>query len=352
MTARSECPNVLSCISSYSPQRAQTSMRLTLPVSRQTGTIRRYATTDTTMRLSRRALMAGGLCTAAVPPWQIAGAQVLGPVKKTIPSTGEQLTPIGIGTNRYGISASSDGMAELKATLARFHALGGQVIDTAQEYGRAETNLGSLSYELGINEELFFGTKIRTYGREAGISSIEQSFERLRREQIDLGQIHDLTDYATHIETLRELKAEGRIRYIGITASRHGYATEMERLMRTDGLDFVQLSYTLDERRAADRLLPTAIDRGVAVIVNRPFSSGALFRKIGERPLPDWAAELDCTSWAQFVLKYIISHPAVTCAVPGTRRENHVADNMGAAYGRLPDAALRTRQERLLDEMA
>lgn len=304
------------------------------------------------MHLSRRALIAGGLSTVAVPPWRVTLAQSLGPIKKTIPSTGEQLTPIGIGTNRYGISASSSGMAELRATLARFHALGGQVIDTAEEYGHAEGNLGSLSDELGINDELFFGTKIRTFGREAGIRSIEQSFERLRREQIDLGQIHDLTDYATHIETLRELKSEGRIRYIGITASRHGYANEMEQLMRTDGLDFVQLSYTLDERRAAERLLPTAIDHGVAVIVNRPFSSGTLFRRIGERALPDWAAEIDCSSWGQFILKYIISHPAVTCAVPGTRRESHVVDNMSAAYGRLPDAALRTRQERLLDEMA
>ncbi len=300
------------------------------------------------MHLSRRALIGLGIGAAAAT----ALPQSTGPVKKTIPSTGEQLMPIGLGTNRYGISPSSEGMAALRATLARFHALGGQLIDTAQEYGRAEGNLGNLSYELGINDELFFGTKIRTFGREAGIRSIEQSFERLRREQIDLGQIHDLTDYSTHIETLRELKAEGRIRYIGITASRHGYAVEMERLMQTDGLDFVQLSYSLDERRAADRLLPVAMDRGVAVIVNRPFSSGSLLRRLGERPLPDWARELDCTSWAQFILKYIISHPAVTCAVTGTRRESHIVDNLGAAYGQLPDARLRLRQEQLFDSLA
>ena len=184
------------------------------------------------MRLSRRALLGLGVGAAAAA----ALPQSAGPIKKTIPSTGEQLTPIGIGTNRYGISASSDGMSGLRATLARFHALGGQVVDTAEEYGRAEGNLGSLSHELGINDELFFGTKIRTYGREAGIRSIEQSFERLQREHLDLGQIHDLTDYSTHIETLRELKAEGRIRYIGITASRHGSnASDRARANGTSG---------------------------------------------------------------------------------------------------------------------
>ena len=299
------------------------------------------------MRLSRRALIGLGVGAAAAAAWP----QSASPIKKAIPSTGEQLTPVGIGTNRYGVGASSDEYGALRATLARFHALGGQVIDTSQEYGRSEDNIGDLSHDLGINEELFIGTKIRTFGRQAGIRSIEQSFVRLRRERLDLGQIHDLTDYATHIETLRELKAEGRIRYIGITASRHGYAAEMEKLMHTDDLDFVQLSYTLDERRAAERLLPTAIDRGVAVIVNRPFGSGNLLRRIGARPLPDWAAEIDCASWAQFVLKYIISHPAVTCAVAGTRRESHVMDNLGAAYGRLPDAALRRRQEQFFDSV-
>ena len=299
------------------------------------------------MPLSRRAVIGLGVgvaATAALP-------QSASPNKKTIPSTGEQLTPIGIGTNRYGVDASSEAYTELRATLARFHALGGQVIDTAQEYGRAEGNLGELSHELGISNGLFFGTKIRTYGREAGIRSIEQSFERLRRERLDLGQIHDLTDYSTHIETLRDLKDEGHIRYIGITASRHGYAVDMERLMHTDGLDFVQLSYSLDERRAAERLLPTAVDLGVAVIVNRPFGGGNFFRRVGARALPDWASEFDCTSWAQFVLKYIISHSAVTCVVPGTRRDDHVTDNLGAAYGRLPDAGLRIRQEQLFDSI-
>lgn len=306
------------------------------------------------MYLTRRELIRLGIgaATVSAAPWPAALPQPAGPIKKTIPSTGEQLTPIGIGTNRYGVGASSDMLTQLRATLARFHALGGQVIDTAEEYGRAEGNIGDLAHELGIDGELFIATKIRTYGREAGIRSVEQSFDRLRRAQLDLVQIHDLTDYSTHIQTLRELKAAGRIRYIGITASRHGYAAEMERLMHTDDIDFVQLSYTLDERRAAQRLLPTAIDRGIAVIVNRPFGSGSLFRRIGDRPLPDWVAEIDCASWSQFILKYIVSHPAVTCAVAGTRRERHAAENLGAAYGRLPDAQLRRRQERFFDDTA
>ena len=306
------------------------------------------------MNVTRRELLQLGAVGAAsaLAPWSALRPQSTELIKKTVPSTGEQLTPIGLGTNRYGVSTSSETMAGLRATLARFHALGGQVIDTAEEYGRAEGNIGSLTHELGINDDLFIATKVRMYGRDAGIRSIEQSFERLRREQLDLMQVHDLTDYATHIETLRELKATGRIRYIGITASRHGYAAEIERLMNTDDIDFVQLSYTLDERRAAERLLPTATDRGIAVIVNRPFGSGSVFRRIGERSLPDWAAEFDCATWGQFVLKYIISNPAVTCAVPGTRRESHVIDNLGAAYGRLPDAELRARQERFFDGIA
>ncbi|MDH3420883.1 MAG: aldo/keto reductase [Gammaproteobacteria bacterium] len=306
------------------------------------------------MPLTRREMigLGAGAAAAVAVPWRVPLPQSVSPIKKTIPSTGEQLTPIGVGTNRYGVSASSSTMTELRSTLARFHALGGQVIDTAEEYGRAEGNIGDLTHALGINDELFIATKIRMVGREAGIRSVEQSFDRLQRERLDLVQVHDLTDYSTHIRTLRDLKADGRIRYIGITASRHAYAAEMERLMNTGDVDFVQLSYTLDERRAASRLLPLATDRGIAVIVNRPFGSGSLFRRIGEHPLPDWAADIDCTSWGQFVLKYIISHPAVTCAVAGTRRESHVVDNLGAAYGRLPDAELRARQERFFDDIA
>jgi len=289
---------------------------------------------------------------ATLIPLGISRAQGLSPIEKAIPATGERLPAVGLGTNRFGVGNSSEARLPLRATLARFHALGGRVIDTAEEYGSAETVLGELTEDLGINRGLFLASKVRMFGRDAGIRSIEQSLARLRRDTIDLMQVHDLIDFSTQIETLRELKTDGRIRYIGITTAGDDHPTETERLLSREDLDFVQLSYSLDNRRAADRLLPLAADRGIAVLVNRPFGRGDIFRRIGGAALPDWAAEFDCESWAQFFLKYIISHPAVTCAIPGTRRESHAIDNLGAAYGRLPDPELRSRQERFFDDLS
>ena len=300
------------------------------------------------MQHTRRAVIGAGIgAVACAGPWRTAFPQTLEPIGKTIPSTGEALCPVGIGTNRFGGDASA--RAGLRATLARFHALGGQLVDTAEEYGSSESIIGELTADLGVNEELFLASKVRMSGREAGIRSIEQSFARLRRETLDLMQVHDLIDYATQIQTLRALKEEGRLRYLGITTAGDNDPTQTERLLRTETFDFLQITYSLDDRRAAERLLPLAADRGVAVLVNRPFGRGSIFGAIGDRPLPDWAAEFDCRSWAQFFLKYIISHPAVTCAIPGTRREEHAVDNLGAAFGRLPDAAIRARQERFFD---
>jgi len=305
------------------------------------------------MRLSRRAVIRRGMTAgiALAMPYRL-GAQTGALIKKAIPSTGELLTPIGIGTNRYSVGPSEAARAPLRTALARFHALGGQVIDTAEEYGNAEGVIGDLTAELGIGEELFIASKVRMFGRAAGERSIEQSFARLRRDPIDLMQVHDLTDYAAHIDTLRALKGSGRLRYIGITTSRSGQHAQLQRLMTTEDLDFVQLSYSLEDRAAANRLLPLAADRGIAVLVNLPFGQGRLFRTVSGQPLPDWAGEFDCASWGQFLLKYIIAHPAVTCAIPGTRQEQHVVDNLGAARGRLPGAELRTRQEALFDSLA
>jgi aryl-alcohol dehydrogenase-like predicted oxidoreductase len=303
--------------------------------------------------VNRREVMrlGAGLGMACALPWGAALSQPRGLIKKPIPSSGELLTPIGIGTNRYSVGRGEDARAPLRATLALFHELGGQVVDTAEEYGDSEAVIGDLADALAITDALFLATKVRMRGREAGIRSIEQSLRRLRRDPVDLMQIHDLIDYQTHIETLRALKAQGRIRYLGITTSRTGQHAELERIMAREDLDFVQLSYSIDDRAAAERLLPLAADRGMAVLVNLPFGRGGLFRAVGSRPLPDWAAEFDCSSWAQFFLKYIIAHPAVTCAIPGTRQERHVVDNMGAATGRLPDAQLRRRQEAFFDAL-
>lgn len=309
------------------------------------------------MPLNRRELLCRtvGTVAASAFPWAGTCAQATAesapPIRKAIPSSGELLTPIGIGTNRYGVGADANARAPLKATLELFHRLGGQVIDTAEEYGSAESVLGDLVAELGIRSNLFLASKVRMSGRAAGVRSVEQSFTRLRSERLDLMQVHDLIDVRTQLETLRTLKAEGRIRYIGVTTARTGQHAELARIMANEQLDFIQLSYSLDQRSAADRLLPLAADRGIAVLANLPFGQGGLFRAVGERPLPEWAAEFDCTSWSQFFLKYIISHPAVTCAIPGTRRESHVLDNLGAARGRLPDATLRARQERFFDSL-
>jgi len=303
------------------------------------------------MLVTRRTIVRGGLGAAAAiaAPLRMVTAQADDLIRRTIPSTGEALVALGVGTNRFGVGDSAEARAPLRETLATFHALGGQLIDTSEEYGSSEVVLGELLEDLGLGDEMFIATKVRRFGREEGARIIERSFDRFDRQRLDLVQVHDLIDFETQIETLRALKAEGRIGYTGMTTAGDEHPVEFERLMRTETVDFVQLSYSIDDRRAADRLLPLAADRGMAVLVNRALGRGNLFRAIGDRPLPDWAAEFDCTSWGQFLLKYVISHPAVTCAIPGMRQPRHVVDNMAAVRGRLPDAALRTRMERYFD---
>jgi len=305
------------------------------------------------MTATRRAIVRAGLGAAAAltVPLRMVAAQADGLIRRTIPATGESIVALGIGTNRFGVGDSAQARAPLRETLATFHALGGQLIDTSEEYGSAEVVLGELLDDLGLGDEMFIATKVRRFGREEGARIIERSFERFDRQRLDLVQVHDLIDFDTQIETLRALKAEGRIGHTGMTTAGDEHPVEFERLMRSETVDFVQLSYSIDDRRAAERLLPLAVDRGMAVLVNRALGRGNLFRAIGSRPLPDWAAEFDCTSWSQFLLKYVISHPAVTCAIPGMRQSRHVVDNMAAVRGRLPDAALRTRMERYFDSI-
>jgi diketogulonate reductase-like aldo/keto reductase len=215
-------------------------------------------------------------------------------------------------------------------------------------YGTAESVVGDLAAELGITERLFLATKVWTSGREAGVAQMEQSFRRLRARRVDLMQIHNLLDWRTHLRTLREWKAAGRIRYLGVTHYTSGAYEELERVLRSEPLDFVQLNYSLGEREAERRILPVARERGVAVLVNRPFSEGGLFQRVRGQALPAWAAEFDCESWAQFFLKWILAHPAVTCVIPGTSRPQHVVDNVRAGLGRLPDPAVRDRMAALV----
>ena len=229
-----------------------------------------------------------------------------------------------------------------------FAKLGGKVIDSAPSYGTAETVVGEIMAATGTRPKLFLATKVSSTGKDAGVAQIEASFTKMKTDKIDLIAVHNLQDTATQLATLRELKQKGRIRYVGITTSNERQYADFEATMKAETLDFVQFDYAIDNREAEARLLPLAADRGMAVMINLPFGRGRVFEAVQGKPLPEWAKEFDCTSWAQFFLKYIVSHPAVTCVIPGTARTKYVPDNFGAAMGRLPDAATRTKMEQFV----
>ncbi len=269
---------------------------------------------------------------------------------RPIPSSGERLPVVGIGTNRYGTGSEAE-IAPLRETLKTFAAAGGKLIDTAPMYGSSEVVLGELIAGLGIRQQLFLATKVYADGREAGLEEMNASFSRLRTNRIDLIQVHNLSDTATQLATMREGKSAGRYRYVGVTTSRDSQYDGMENVLKKEKLDFVQVDYSIENRTAAERILPLALERGVAVLINLPFGRARLFSAVRGKPLPPWAAEFDCGSWAQFFLKYVIGHPASTCAIPGTRKPAHVADNLGAARGRLPDQAMRRKMEQFFDAL-
>jgi diketogulonate reductase-like aldo/keto reductase len=263
---------------------------------------------------------------------------------RAIPSSGEKLPVIGLGTwQTFDVDLTADNRRQLEEVLSLFVKLGGRVIDTSPMYGRAEQVIGDLTAALGIREQLFLATKVWTQGKQSGIESMERSMARLRTKPIDLMQVHNLVDVHTHLATLREWKEQGRIRYIGITHYESGAFGEVEKVLRTEELDFLQINYSIMEREAEQRILPLAQDRQVALIINRPFGGGDLFNRVRSRPLPDWAAEFDCRSWAQFFLKWIVAHSAVTCAIPATDKPLHLEDNMQGGVGGLPDAKTRQR---------
>ena len=263
---------------------------------------------------------------------------------RPIPRTGERLPVVGLGTwQTFDVGPNAPERTELTEVMRRFAAQGGRVVDSSPMYGKAERVVGDVTAGLGVREKLFLATKVWTSGRDAGIQQMENSFKLMRAGSMDLMQVHNLLDLDTHSRTLREWKAAGRIRYLGITHYHAGAHADLERLLRTREWDFAQFNYSLAEPEADARLLPACAELGVAVIVNRPFAEGALFRRVKGRELPAWASEIDCASWAQFFLKWIISHPAVTCAIPGTSRVAHLEDNLKAGAGRLPDAAMRKR---------
>ena len=305
-------------------------------------------------RISRRSftkstLAAAGLIAAGGPAALAATANI---IRRRIPSSGEFIPIMGLGTNRYGVGESAEARAPLQKALERFHDLGGTVIDTAPGYRTSESVLGDLVSNLGIRDDLFLATKVdRESGREDSVAQMRDSASRLRTGTIDLMQVHSLRDWENNIPLLQELRQDGRFRYIGVTTSRSSQYAEMEKAMTRHDLDFIQIDYSLEQREAAERLLPLAAGRGMAVMLNRTFGGGRIFEAVGGQPLPAWAGELQITSWAQFLLKYALSHPAATVAIPGMTKVRHVEDNFGAARGPMPDAGQRRQMEAFFDAL-
>ena len=299
------------------------------------------------------AKLIGGTAAAVVLPITTqAAAESSTMLTRMIPSSGETLPVIGLGTWRaFDVDLTSDIRRQLEEVLSLFVKLGGRGVDSSPMYGRAEEVIGELTAALGIRERLFLATKVWTRGRENGIESIERSMALLRTNRIDLMQVHNLLDVHTHLATLRQWKEQGRIRYIGVTHYNSSAFPEIEKILRTEKLDFLQINYSLMEPEAEQRVLPVTQERRITVLVNRPFGGGDIFERVRSKPLPDWAAEFDCRSWAQFFLKWIIAHPAVICVIPATDKPRHVEDNMLAGIGPLPDAKMRRRMVELLSSL-
>ena len=270
-------------------------------------------------------------------------AQTAKPVlRRPIPSSGETIPVIGSGTAViYELETSDPKFPVLVESVRTLIANGGTIVDTSPTYGPAERNLGELLRRTGLRKQIFLATKISISGEQAGIRQLEGSFRDLGTDRFDLLQVHNIRDTAVHLKTIRRLKDEGKVRYVGITTSFDNQYGEFEKIMRSEKLDFIQIDYALDNRNAEERILPAARDLGVAVMVNLPFGRGRLFSRAKGRPLPAFAADIDCTSWAQFFLKFLLANPAVTVVIPGTDRPEFAVDNLNAARGRIPDAKMR-----------
>lgn len=265
-------------------------------------------------------------------------------LKRPIPNGGETIPAVGLGTWRsFDVGADAGDRARLGRVLTLFFAAGGTVIDSSPMYGSSEAVLGDLLREMKARDGAFVATKVWIEGRQRGLEQMRDSMRKLRLETVDLMQVHNLVDWEAHLNTLAAWKREGRVRYVGVTHYAQSALDDLVRVIETAPLDFVQMAYSLEVRAAEKRLLPAARERGVAVLVNRPFEEGAMFRKVKGKEPPAWAAEFDCRSWSQFFLKFILSHPTVTCAIPGTGKPEHLEDNMAAGLGRLPDAGERKR---------
>ena len=296
----------------------------------------------------------------------IAAAQVLGasgtvgaapaattePNRRPIPSSGEAIPVIGMGTSRtFDTEGDADSLARLNEVMQAFFGGGGSVIDSSPMYGNAESRVGDVLRAMPQVPPLFAATKVWTTGREAGIAQMEESARRMNVERFDLIAVHNLQDWRTHLETLKAWKEEDRVRYVGITTSHGRDHEEFLQVMRSEPLDFVQFSYNIQDRVAEEKLLPLARERGIATMINRPYQRGSLFGKTRNRELPQVGRDLGCESWGQFFLKFILGHPAVTCIIPATSKVRHMRDNMGANTGPLPDSGQREEMLRAFDAL-
>jgi aryl-alcohol dehydrogenase-like predicted oxidoreductase len=284
-----------------------------------------------------------------------AGSRELALITRAIPSSGERLPVIGVGTNAFS-PGSADQLASLRDVLKHLPELGGAVVDTAPIYGQSEQVIGELVGSLGVRKQLFLATKVMARDAESGKASMQESLQKLKTDRVDLLQVHNLVGIDAMLPVLQEWKKAGRIRYFGITTSNPADHPRMIEAMRRYTLDFIQVDYSIGNRGAADQVLPLAQERGIAVLVNVPFGgrrgAASVFAQVSGRKLPDWAADIDVESWGQFFLKYVVSHPAVTCTIPGTTQLAHLEDNQRGGRGRLPDAALRKRMEEVWDTKA
>ena len=264
-------------------------------------------------------------------------------------STGEAIPVVGLGTwQTFDVGNQPDALNPLKEVLQTLIDKGGKVVDSSPMYGRSEKVVGDLSTELNLHKKLFIATKVWTSGKDQGIKQMNESFHLLKRSQIDLMQIHNLEDWQTHLKTLRDWKDQQKVRYIGITHYTESAYSSIESILKNHPIDFLQINYNLASRKAEERLLPLAQEKKVSVLINRPFEEGALFNRVKGKELPAWAKEFDCNSWGQFFLKFILSHPAVTCVIPGTSKPHHMADNAMAGIGRFPDKTHRSKMVELL----